>query len=527
MRRVEWSVFLWVALTGAYFIQGGSWNINARFDLTRSIVERGTCDCTAYAYNSGDLVERNGRLIPYKAPGISFLGVPFWAVLYWGSGGKMAATPHSLTVGAWLVTMGTTTLVVAWAAVWFFRFCLALRPGAASAAAWATAATFGGTMLLPTGTLLLGHATAAAFCWVAFVRALAVLPGTERGGLRIGVLLAGAVAVDYLALPVAAAIFLLALSRRAEGRWQGILLGALPVAAGLAAYQWALMGAPWRIPYSKPPAHFASQGALGGLFLTPSWRVIWQTTFGSYRGIFFGSPVLLAAFWGLARLWRREAPWRLAAAVSLFVVTVHLAFLWTFNGWHGGWTCGARYFVPALPFLAWPVALVVDRGRGATRGLAVISIALMLVATAVNPQMPDGNPARGLPDPWFDYLFPAFLAGDVADQAQSVEDRLPRYEYWPWGRELTKLTRATLADDNMAPKSRRGFERWRHAQDRLQDERFAEFPPGLYNPGHPDVAGATNWGMLLGLPGLLSLLPLGLIWLVLGLWFRRSVVGEG
>ena len=273
-------VFSLVFLTGAWFIQGGSWAVNARFDLTRAIVERGILDCAAYHHNSGDMVQWGGRWIPYKAPGLSLLGVPAWALLYWGSGGEIASTKEGLTWGAWAVNLTTTLLPLAWAAAWFFLLAFRLAGNRATPALWAVIAAFTGTLLLPLSTLYLGHATAAAFLWVAFALALAEIPGTEKKGAWIGALLGLSVLVEYLALPAAAAVALLALTRGEKGRWKGMLAGALLPILVLAAYHWALLGAPWRTPYSKPPEMFATKGATAGIFVSPSLHVFWETTFG-------------------------------------------------------------------------------------------------------------------------------------------------------------------------------------------------------------------------------------------------------
>ena len=352
-------------------------------------------------------------------------------------------------------------------------------------------AAFTGTLLLPLSTLYLGHATAAAFLWVAFALALAEIPGTEKKGAWIGALLGLSVLVEYLALPAAAAVALLALTRGEKGRWKGMLAGALLPILVLAAYHWALLGAPWRTPYSKPPEMFATKGATAGIFVSPSLHVFWETTFGPYRGLFFSSPVLLAGFWGFFPAWRNRL--KAPVLVSLFIVLYHFAFLWVFNGWHGGWTCGVRYFAPAILFLAWPIALVADRAKGAVKILAVLSALMMLMAVSVNPQVPSGDPPAGRPRPWVDYLVPAFFSGDVADQVQSVDDRRPddpqHIVYWPWGRKL-------IIDD---PALRDAFDK--------------KFPPAVYNPRNPALrGGATNIGLVLGLPGLLSLLPLLAAW---------------
>ncbi len=54
------------------------WNANARFDLSAAIVERGTLSIDAYAQNTGDYALFKSRRYTDKAPGLSFLGVPVY-----------------------------------------------------------------------------------------------------------------------------------------------------------------------------------------------------------------------------------------------------------------------------------------------------------------------------------------------------------------------------------------------------------------------------------------------------------------
>jgi hypothetical protein len=167
---------------------------------------------------------------------------------------------------------------------------------------------------------------------------------------------------------------------------------------------------------------------------------------------------------------------------------------------------------------------------------------MMIIATAVNPQVQRGNSDKAFPDPWFHYLFPAFFSGDVADQVQSVDEKFPRYEFWPRGRNYERLSRWTLnihvknpstgkpinLDPNDPNPARRDLYIKLQADiDADLANKYRRFPPTIYNPRHPDApAGATNLGLLLGLSGLFSLLPLAGLWGLLGwcLWKLNTVL---
>ena len=70
------ALFVLVFGVYAYFYQGGGWNQNSRFDLTRALVEQGTASIDDYQANTGDKARVNGRFYCDKAPGVSFLAVP-------------------------------------------------------------------------------------------------------------------------------------------------------------------------------------------------------------------------------------------------------------------------------------------------------------------------------------------------------------------------------------------------------------------------------------------------------------------
>ena len=105
-----------------------------------------------------------------------------------------------------------------------------------------------------------------------------------------------------------------------------------------------------------------------------------------------------------------------------------LIFICHFNGWHGGWASGPRYLLPALPFLALPMAPVFTRCLRISCILAVISIAITFLTVAVDPMHPLGMEPQGFVygrpsmsnnpvgaafayNPLTEYLLPFFFTG--------------------------------------------------------------------------------------------------------------------
>jgi hypothetical protein len=85
---------------------------------------------------------------------------------------------------------------------------------------------------------------------------------------------------------------------------------------------------------------------------------------------------------------------RVALCAGLFI-----GYLFVNGGyihqWWGGWACGPRLLIPAIPFLLLPVAAAWGRWprmRTVIVALAVISVAIQLLAAGVDPQPPTPVP---------------------------------------------------------------------------------------------------------------------------------------
>ncbi len=152
MKRPEVALFALVLGACMYFYQAGGWNQNSRFDLVRAMVEDRSIRIDRFVRNTGDLARRDGHFYCDKAPGLSWLGVPPYAVVH-ALAGSARPTPSYLAWSAWLATVVAVAIPSAIAAV-FLALLLAafgVRAGPAygAAAAWSLA-----TLAWPYGTLL-------------------------------------------------------------------------------------------------------------------------------------------------------------------------------------------------------------------------------------------------------------------------------------------------------------------------------------------------------------------------------------
>ena len=459
-------------LSFIYFYEGGGWNQNSRFDLLRAIVEQHSLQIDSYHENTQDKAHFREHYYSDKAPGEVFLAVPF-ALAVRPVLRAVGVDPRSARGEFWLsylATVWTAALPTALAGVCLYF--LALRFGGS-----ATGASFGvmvlalGTPLWAYASLFWAHALVGACLLFAFAAAVKI-GESERDlvlALAVGLAAGWATVTEYPAAPASAVLALLAVSqawqRGTGARWRvatGIGIGALICAAVLMSYLHAAFGG-FRPSYSYyDPNSFSFMQQQGYMGLTyPHPDRLLKILFGCSRGLFFASPVLLAAPLGLWWLWKQKlfsAPALAASAIVLYYFLFHASFYW----WKAGLTFGPRYAGAAIPLLCLGLAVSWDRASMSWRrvmvGFALVSIALslMVVSTTSELAMQDSCPI--VHSTW-----PAFWSGQMAMNRDSM------------------LTAAEAGS---------GY-------------------------------GAFNLGQMLGLHGLASLIPLLLLWVAAALvWIR-------
>lgn len=416
--RPEAALFALVLGAYAYFYQAGGWNQNSRFDLVRAIVEDGSIRIDRFRKNTGDLSKRDGHYYCDKAPGVSWLAVPGYAVTH-GVGASLATS-------AWFAAVLAVGVPSAIAAVMLALLIGAMGaragPACAASAAWSLA-----TLAWPYGTLFYGHQTMAALLIIGF--ALVAIPRAKKqpaSPLRLviaGAVLGYAVVVEYpamLACVVIGVYTLVGFGPRAAGL---LAAGAVPPAIALAAYHWAGFGGPLTLPYEFSTQPHRSMGFFMGIGV-PKPEALWHILLSDYRGLFFTAPWLLLAIPGGVQLVRigRAAEAAVCGAIVVLFVWLNASLV----DWQGGWAMGARYLVPCLPFLVLAAAgllVAPPASRAARRAILAIAIAgvawagaHMLIGTAVKPEVP-----VQIEQPFADYLYPRFFDGQLAVSTQRID----------------------------------------------------------------------------------------------------------
>ncbi len=463
------SVLIGVVLFASYafFYQGGGWNQNTRLDFARAVVEHGSVRIDSYAGNTGDKAVYQGHVYSDKAPGQPLLSVVPVAVMRPVL--ALTSTPPGSERGtrivAYVATLATSSLPTAIAGALLFWVLLAL--GASRAGAAIGALAFG--LATPTwayATLLWANGLATLGLLVGFAACLALTRTDDErrralfavtGGFAAG----WATITDFPVAPAALIVALLAfvVTRHASDRARVRAFfagGALLPAAVFLGYNAITFGSLLHIGYaSEAGFHLLHQGFMGITY--PKVPVIGDILFSRFRGLLPLAPELLVVPIGLVFLGRsNKRPFAIAAAaIVVYFVMYNASYVY----WSGGWTFGPRFIASALPFACLGLAPVWDRGAALMRGLlvalTVLGATLTLAAVATTPQLPSH-----VHSPMADIVFPAIRHNALSIGNQSFIER--------------------NADPAEAPTER-------------EDDSW-------------------NLGLLLGLPGLASLLPLLAVW---------------
>jgi hypothetical protein len=419
-------------------------NQNSRLDMVFAIVDDRTFQIDRYVANTVDYARVGDHYYSDKAPGIAFLGVPFYAAvrpaldlpivhmlearLSSNAAFQSTLRPDGSGVLDNKIRFAIVQVLLAFVlaavpsavlGVGMYRWLLNVTPDARLR----LAVVAGYALLSPAfayANALYGHQLAAALLFGAFLMAYAGKEGMRPGRLVvIGVLLATSVVTEYPAAIVAGAIGVYAwamLIRKGQGRAVGwLVLGGAPLVVGWLSYNTVVFGAPWNLGYSYSTL-WTAEHQVGFMSLTvPSVESTWGITFGAFRGLFVLSPLMLLSAVGFVAWWRSgrlRAEWWLAASASLGMAW----FTASSAMWWGGFAVGPRYLLPALPFLALGLAFALKAWgsmpimRWTTVGAGVWS----LFATWGLTLAGQAFPSDALHNPLAQVALPSWLAGDIA-----------------------------------------------------------------------------------------------------------------
>jgi hypothetical protein len=338
-------------------------------DAAVSLVDTGRWELAHWRLYEGKdtATARDGRVVPGVPLGTALVIAPLYATWRAVGGAAVEGWTGLETVNAVVIlllcapAMALAAVQVAWLAGWLG----ATRRGRVLAGLLFAL----GTQAFQFGTMLTKESLTALA--VTLAARLALEEGDARRRAAAGALAGAAVLLTHSAAVLPPLLALVVLVRGGTRDVAAFVLGGLPAALALGAYDTWLFGAPWRTSYS----------AITGLatrFVAPKPAIVADLLVGPRGGVFLYAPFLLAAVPALTAAWRGARRAEAALTVVFFLALVLIGASWQSQfadraSWSHG--LGARYLFPALPLLAaFPGAVLERLGRPALLILAVPSL---------------------------------------------------------------------------------------------------------------------------------------------------------
>jgi len=364
-----------------------------RWAFVASLAENGTPEISRVLPLLGpsfeDVSGKDGRVYSNKAPGAALVSLPGYLLARPFAGPPCAASMRPVL---WAMRLFGATLPAVLLALLHFRSAVLFGAPPARARLAMFALLFA-TPLFAYGLLLFSHALVAACLFGAW--AALFLPRDSTRALRrdvaAGALLGLAVFSEYPAAVPAAVLFFCA-AIPAPRRALAVVAGGAPFAAALFVYDTLCFGGAFELSSAHERAEGFRSLASAGLFgiSLPSPEIALRLLADPSKGLLVFSPFLL--LWPAAFRASRAALPR-PARLALALAPLSLLLLYAgYPNWHGGFTVGPRYLVPALPFLVFPFAFRNPGPRGSQIESVVIGASTLAVCatTLAFPFVPPG-----------------------------------------------------------------------------------------------------------------------------------------
>ncbi len=442
-----WLALLLLVCYGYFFPRWADWGVNSKMDLTMAIVDQGSLTIDDYYHNTGDYALYKGHHYSDKAPGSSFLAIPFYAAF------KAAASTSILdalidriannpALRNTLYKEGSGLLrdkVYFALALYIVTFCVIALPSALLGyllyqflgyfvhqrrSRALIVLLYGlGTVAFPYSQTFNGRQIAAVLTMASFYILFQLKQGelTPRYLWLVGLLMGYVVITDYPSVFILAALFLYAVSFLRD--WRRLLpmaLAGIPPVALMVFYNLSTFESllPTGYKYSELYQDVHSQGLISITY--PRMEAIYGLTVSPFRGLFFLSPALLLAIPGFV-YWYRQGIYRAEWWVCIWAASSTFLFYSSSVMWWGGYAVGPAYLTVIIPYMVLPIAFWLD-GRDkspwiwiVTVGLTVASILLVWAETIAGQSFPDLTP-----NPLLALSLPALIAGDIARNAGMI-----------------------------------------------------------------------------------------------------------
>ena len=419
-----------------------NWNSASRVALALSMVEEGNLSIDSYHRATKDKAYYNGRYYSDKAPGMSFMALPYAAaakfglnslsshigwveyegdkILWVDKKGNITEPFRFVNQIVTVLTSGLITVITA-LAIYFVAISLGATLGGAAFGALAYGLV---TPAWGWATAFFGHASAGGCLFLGFAAVFFILhrPGSTARDLLLGfvsgALLSWAVVIEYTSAPASIIIAVYGIYNARvweQGRLVRVLLsaaaGAVIFISPLLIYNHAIMGDAFGSLYRYNVLFPNMKEGFYGL-MYPNIEVLIKLLFSSRYGILWFSPLLIAAPLALWTLWRYKGSKSLV--ITLTAIAVYY-LLWnsSYINWTGGGSTVPRFLTPMLPFLCLPLAVLWSRSgkifKAVLLALFTLSFLISLMSVSVSMTIGDISEMNMVAE----FLIPRFLAGHI------------------------------------------------------------------------------------------------------------------
>ncbi len=441
MKMPATEVFIFALVMGiyGYFYSNGGASQNARLDSIYAFVEPGHKESYTFrinrflplpleGINTLDWAFYDGNFYSNKAPGTTFVGIPFYFIIFYTEKllGMDISNPYIEILNAYLLNFIISIIPVAVAGVLFFRIANLHFSLSEKKSLFCTLILLFGTPLFPYSIQLWGHTTAAAFLVFSLYFLLASKESNSLfwSGFWIGL----ATLTDYFCGIFAFIMTVILLLREKKNCIYFIAGGLIPCLA-LLAYQTACFGSPLSVSITQ--SVFKQENEFLGAFRPPRLKALYYILLSPKRGLFAHTPILaisLVAIFYAFKKNKNMIPLYLSASCILAAVIANSSF----NIWWGGASTCLRYLICSMPL--WILLLAYLPAGKPIFLLAVSLFAFsffnMLAVASVSPEylVDTANPLYG-------WTYEMFFSGNMSVfkspiRLQFFHPQWEQFKYW-------------------------------------------------------------------------------------------------
>ena len=377
-------------------------NEQSRIYLTAAIVDEHKISIDEQIKRFGDTIDisrHNNKSYCDKAPGLSFLAVPFYAVL------KFFSKIFGFTLTYPIILKFLRVVLLSIPSALFsliilstlFRYTKDFQLSLAVTAFYSI-----GTIAFTYSNLLFGHQAGAMLLFSLFYL---IKRNEEESPAKLlfgGILAALSVIVEYPLILIASALSIYQIIiLRNKVKYIAFILGGTSGILLLFIYNHHAFGSVLSTGYSyiaNPTfAQFHREGISG--VTTPKLNALLGSYFSSMRGIFYFMPALIFSLAGI--YFMIKDPVNKRDGILIFIILLLMTyFISSFSYWQAGGTVSQRHLTALIPFLTIPLAFAIQ--SFIEKGLYLILIllsSLMLFSMLLIPY-------ATIPFPFFSMVYP-------------------------------------------------------------------------------------------------------------------------